>query len=89
MAKTFKVLSALLSYPSAELQKAASEFGATLAAEALLSPAARRGLDQLIGEIAGGDLYDLQENYILLFDRTCCSVSLRACHGEAATAARR
>jgi nitrate reductase delta subunit len=84
MAKTFKVLSALLSYPSAELQHAAGEFGATLAAEALLSPAARRGLDQLIGEIAGGDLYDLQENYILLFDRTR-SLSLHLfehVHGE-------
>lgn len=84
MAKTFKVLSALLSYPTAELQEAAGELGETLAVEALLAPAARRGLDRLIGEIADGDLYDLQENYILLFDRTR-SLSLHLfehVHGE-------
>ena len=36
MAKTFKVLSALLSYPTAELQAAAPEFTAVLAGEALM-----------------------------------------------------
>jgi nitrate reductase delta subunit len=68
--KTFKVLSALLSYPTEALIEAAPEFVAVLDAESLV-PAARRGaVDVLIGEIAAGDLYDLQERYGLLFDRS-------------------
>ncbi len=68
--KTFKVFSALLSYPSAALIEAAPEFLAVLDAERLV-PAARRGpVDVLIEEIAAGDLYDLQERYGLLFDRS-------------------
>ena len=68
--KTFKVLSALLSYPTQDLIDAAPEFPAILDAEKVV-PAARRGaLDLLIEEIAIGELYDLQERYGLLFDRS-------------------
>lgn len=70
MAKTFKVLSALLSYPTAELQAAAPEFAAVLASEALMPEPIRQALDPLIAEIAGDDLFELQERYVLLFDRT-------------------
>ncbi len=84
MTRTFKVLSALLSYPTAELQAAAGELRAALDEEALVSSALRDGLDVLLEELATGDLYDLQERYVLLFDRTR-SLSLQLfehVHGE-------
>ena len=84
MTGTFKVLSALLSYPTVELQEALSELTAALNGEALLPAAVRRQLDRLMDEIATGDLYDLQERYVLLFDRTR-SLSLHLfehVHGE-------
>lgn len=68
--KTFKVLSALLTYPSIELTAAAPLFGAVLDDEALVPLSAREKLDVLIEELATGDLYDLQERYGLLFDRS-------------------
>lgn len=84
MAKTFKVLSALLSYPTAELQTAAPEFAAVLDSEALMPEPIRQALAPLIAQIAGDDLYELQERYVLLFDRTR-SLSLHLfehIHGE-------
>lgn len=68
--KTFKILSVLLSYPSDELIAAASEFGAILDAENLIPKEQRVALDALIDEIAQGEVYDLQERYGLLFDRS-------------------
>jgi nitrate reductase molybdenum cofactor assembly chaperone NarJ/NarW len=70
MALTFKVLSALLAYPTAELQESADALRATLDMEAIIPPALRNHLDKLINEVAACDLYDLQERYTLLFDRT-------------------
>ena len=70
MAKTYKALSALLTYPTPELQEAAGEIAAVIEAEALLSPAARAALKPLIDEVASWDIYDLQERYVLLFDRS-------------------
>lgn len=82
--KTLKVLSALLSYPTDELVAAADELHEALSREAVLDSATRAGLHALIDEIAAGDLFDLQERYILLFDRTR-SLSLHLfehVHGE-------
>ena len=70
MSKTFKALSALLSYPDEDLQKAAPELRAVIDEEGLLPPESRRVLDPLIEAVATGDLYDLQERYVELFDRT-------------------
>jgi nitrate reductase delta subunit len=84
MAKTFKVLSALLSYPTVELQQAGGELAAALDAEGLVTGHVRTALQRLIDDIADGDLYDLQERYTLLFDRTR-SLSLHLfehVHGE-------
>jgi len=84
MAKTFRVLSALLSYPTLELQQAGDELRAVLDAEGLLPGAVADEIDRLIDDLAQGDLYDLQERYILLFDRTR-SLSLHLfehVHGE-------
>lgn len=68
--KTLKVLSALLSYPTEELLAARDELLGVLDREAVLPPAERRALAVLIDDLASGDLMDMQERYILLFDRT-------------------
>jgi nitrate reductase delta subunit len=84
MVKTFKALSALLSYPSPELQANAEALRDVLAKEGVVRGQTRRALHPLIDEIATGDLYDLQERYVLLFDRTR-SLSLHLfehVHGE-------
>ena len=82
--KTLRALAALISYPTADLLAAAGEMRAALDREALLPASERRALDRLIGELEAGDLYDLQERYGLLFDRTR-SLSLHLfehVHGE-------
>ena len=82
--KTLKVLSALLTYPSEELQAAAPELKDVLRAEGVLPRAHLAGVTHLIDDIAGRDLFDAQERYILLFDRTR-SLSLHLfehVHGE-------
>jgi nitrate reductase molybdenum cofactor assembly chaperone NarJ/NarW len=84
MRRTLKVLSALLCYPTAELQAAIPEMRTALDGEAGLPRRNRDRLDRLLDEIATGDLYDLQERYVLLFDRTR-SLSLHLfehVHGE-------
>ena len=84
MNKTFKVLSAILTYPTEELKLAAGEMSEVLHADTLISSRVRDQLHALIDEIATGDLYDLQERYVLLFDRTR-SLSLHLfehVHGE-------
>ncbi|MGB6388965.1 MAG: nitrate reductase molybdenum cofactor assembly chaperone, partial [Methyloceanibacter sp.] len=84
MEKIFKALSALLSYPELELQTTAPELRRIIDEETFLTPDCRRLLDALIEEIATGDLYDLQERYVELFDRTR-SLSLHLfehVHGE-------
>jgi nitrate reductase delta subunit len=82
--RTLKVLSALLTYPTQELQAAAPELKAALDAEAVLPRAHRDAVVRLVDDLAGRDLYDAQERYILLFDRTR-SLSLHLfehVHGE-------
>ncbi len=68
--RTFQVLSALLSYPTDALVDAAPEFLAVLDSEKLVPKACREAIDLLIEEIALGEVYDLQERYGLLFDRS-------------------
>jgi nitrate reductase delta subunit len=81
---SYKVLSALLSYPTAELQAAAREMHLALHAERLLPGPQRVALDVLIEALAAGDLLELQAQYVELFDRTR-SLSLHMfehVHGE-------
>lgn len=81
---TLKVLSALLAYPTAEMQKISDVLGTVLAADRLIPARIRAALQTLVDEFATGDLYDLQERYVLLFDRTR-SLSLHLfehVHGE-------
>ena len=82
--RTFKAISALLSYPDEELQNSAAEWRNVIDEENFLQADDRRLLDPLIDEIATRDLYDLQELYVELFDRTR-SLSLHLfehVHGE-------
>lgn len=84
MSRTFKALSLLLTYPTAELKDTARALTTAIASERLIKAPERHRLDLLIEEIANGDLYDLQETYVLLFDRTR-SLSLHLfehVHGE-------
>ncbi len=68
--KTFKALSALLSYPSIDLKKAAEVIGQTLHEEQVLTPCAIQALSPLLTDLTKMDLYELQERYVLLFDRS-------------------
>lgn len=70
MDRTFKALSLVLSYPTTELQQAMPEIGAVLAADPRIGPEARAALQRLTADLARGDLYDLQERYVMLFDRS-------------------
>jgi nitrate reductase delta subunit len=84
MITTYKILSALLSYPTAELQAAAPDMRQALNMERLLPSRDRVAIAELIDEIAASDLLDLQAGYVDLFDRTR-SLSLHMfehVHGE-------
>ena len=84
MLYTFKALSALLSYPTEDIRAAADELQKKLHDEAILPLWALRQIDELIGEYRTLDLYELQERYVFLFDRTR-SLSLHLfehVHGE-------
>jgi nitrate reductase molybdenum cofactor assembly chaperone NarJ/NarW len=70
MIVTLKALSAMLSYPGAELQRVAPEVAATLRQDNLLSPDRLNDLAPLLAELAGHDLFDLQERFVHLFDRS-------------------
>jgi nitrate reductase delta subunit len=84
MVVSFKALALLLTYPTADLQAAAPVALAAVAEEGLISAAIQRSLARLVADLADGDLYDLQERYTDLFDRTR-SLSLNLfehVHGE-------
>ncbi len=68
--RTLKAFSLLLSYPTCALQHAMPEIGAVLASDTRLTAAARRGLRPLVEELSGRDIYDLEEQFVLLFDRS-------------------
>lgn len=70
MDRTLKSLSLILSYPTRDLQKAMPEISAVLAADSRLTAAARRSLRPLMDELAQRDIYDLEESYVALFDRS-------------------
>ncbi len=82
--KTLKALSALLAYPSPELQQAATELKALLRSEAVIPRPWLEAVIDLVDDIARRDILDAQERYVLLFDRTR-SLSLHLfehVHGE-------
>ena len=70
MDRTLKALSLILSYPSRELQEALPEIGGVLGADPRIPPDTRAALQTLTDGLGHGDLYDLQESYVMLFDRS-------------------
>ncbi|MFT6459054.1 nitrate reductase molybdenum cofactor assembly chaperone [Pseudophaeobacter arcticus] len=70
MDRTLKAISLLLSYPTRELQGAMSEIGGVLASDTRLTAAARRDLRPLVEALRSDDIYDLEEKYVMLFDRS-------------------
>ncbi|WP_298802436.1 nitrate reductase molybdenum cofactor assembly chaperone [uncultured Lentibacter sp.] len=70
MDRSLKALSLILSYPTRELQAAMPEISAVLASDTRLTAAMRRGLRPLVEELAARDIYDLEEQFVLLFDRS-------------------
>lgn len=70
MSRMFKALSALLVYPTAELRQACGEIGEAIDAGQAIPKSIRKQLHTLLTELATGDIYDMQERYVLLFDRT-------------------
>ena len=70
MATTFKALSALLSYPSAEMKDAAGDIRRALVEEAIAPRWLVDRIERLIDDLETVDLVELQERYVFLFDRT-------------------
>ena len=84
MTATLKALSLLLTYPDNDLRAALPEISGAVRAEKLIAEPQLSKLLSFAAELEGRDLYDLQERYVLLFDRTR-SLSLHLfehVHGE-------
>lgn len=70
MDRTLKALSLTLSYPSAELQQAMPDIAAVFHADPRIKPDTQLALQILTDRLEAGDIYDLQESYVMLFDRS-------------------
>lgn len=70
MDRTIKALSLILSYPTVELQAAMPAVAKVFDADHRLAPQTRVELKRLSEQLAQGDLYDLEESYVMLFDRS-------------------
>ncbi|MBE0693560.1 MAG: nitrate reductase molybdenum cofactor assembly chaperone [Aquamicrobium sp.] len=84
MNTVLKIVSLILSYPTQELKEAVPAIREALTAQAGLDVRARDRLERLADDIGRLDLYDAQERYVHLFDRTR-SLSLHLfehVHGE-------
>jgi len=69
MTITYKALSALLVYPSADLVAALPEITTIIAREPRFSRAHKAALHALAARLGTADLLDAQEAYVALFDR--------------------
>lgn len=70
MARTYRALAALLSYPTEELQAATGEIAEALAEEAIVAAPELAAIRTFLDELAGTDIYELQAQYFALFDRS-------------------
>jgi nitrate reductase delta subunit len=70
MDRTLKALSLILSYPTAELQDLMPEIADVLADDQRFSPDLHMKFDALALELGQDDLFDVQESYVMLFDRS-------------------
>jgi len=70
MLMPLKAISAILSYPTPELQEAKDELVAALGQGGLLPAPVVSALSGLIDDISSGEIYEVQERYVGLFDRS-------------------
>lgn len=70
MARTYRALAALLSYPTEAMQGATGEIAAALAEEGIVDAAGLAAIRSFLDEVATTDIYELQERYFTLFDRS-------------------
>lgn len=70
MARTYRALAALLSYPTEESQAATGDIAAVLAEEAIVPAPERAAILGFLDDLAGADIYAAQERYVSLFDRS-------------------
>lgn len=70
MIRSLRALSVLLGYPSEELQANVGEIRLALEQERLVPPAGRAALDPLLSALETRELFELQEAYTDLFDRS-------------------
>lgn len=84
MSLSYRALALLLSYPTEATRSRIADAAAVLDADPRLPSAVRRALGKLGRDIASADIYEAQERYVWLFDRTR-SLSLNLyehVHGE-------
>lgn len=70
MVRTFRALSALLGYPTAELVAAIPEIREVLSKEGVIGSRELAALQPIFDELESRELYALQERYVDLFDRS-------------------
>lgn len=68
--KTLKILGLLLMYPTEDLIRAADDIFKELETEKWLPKKSLAGIHKLLEHFKASDLFDLQEEYVILFDRT-------------------
>ncbi|MBJ7511748.1 nitrate reductase molybdenum cofactor assembly chaperone [Brevundimonas sp.] len=84
MALTYRALALLLSYPTADVQAAAPAIMDAIRSEGMVPAPIVGALEKLVRKLEREDLFDLQEGFVHLFDRTR-SLSLNLyehIHGE-------
>lgn len=82
--KTFKILGLMLSYPKPEMISHLDELIEVLEAEAILPQKNIKKIRALATEMQEGDIYEVQENFVDLFDRgrAHCLHLFEHIHGE-------
>lgn len=68
--RTLKAFSLVLSYPTRELQHAMPEVASVILSDTRLTALTRRNLSPLLDRLSSDDIYDLEELYVMLFDRS-------------------
>ncbi len=70
MARTYRALAALLSYPTEALQAATGEIATVLAEEGIIAGPQLAAVRVFLNEVSSTDIYELQARYFALFDRS-------------------
>ena len=82
--KTFKILGLFLSYPTEELVEHMDDLVEVMAQEKILPSRSLKKVKAFASDLQTKDIYDLQEDYVELFDRgrTHCLQLFEHIHGE-------